>query len=89
MPEKPETPAVHITICMGSSCFSRGNNRNIEAVQNFLKTHPLPPSVRLAGHLCQGHCQSGPNVTINDNLYHGVDPAVVTGLLRHFAPEEK
>ena len=61
----PEAPTTSITICMGSSCFSRGNGRNIEVIQNFLKTQSLPPSVELVGHLCEGQCKSGPNVTIN------------------------
>jgi len=74
---------------MGSSCFSRGNNRNIEALKEFLKTHPLPPAVQLAGHLCEGHCQLGPNVTVNGKLYHSVDPVVITSLIRHFATGEK
>ena len=74
---------------MGSSCFSRGNNRNIEALQEFLKAHPLPPAVQLAGRLCEGHCQLGPNVTVNGKLYHSVDPVVITSLIRHFAIGDK
>jgi NADH:ubiquinone oxidoreductase subunit E len=74
---------------MGSSCFSRGNNRNIEAAQQYCKDHPLPPAVELAGHLCLGHCQSGPNVTVNGKMYHAVDPVVIAGLIRHFATPEK
>ena len=34
-------PLNSITICMGSSCFSRGNNRNIEVIQEHLATQPL------------------------------------------------
>jgi NADH:ubiquinone oxidoreductase subunit E len=83
----PEIPAANITICMGSSCFSRGNSRNIEVVQDFLKTQNLPPSVELNGHLCEGHCKSGPNVTINGKMYHEVDPIVIVGLLNHFVPK--
>jgi NADH:ubiquinone oxidoreductase subunit E len=85
----PEIPAASITICMGSSCFSRGNSRNIEVVQDFLKTQSLPPSVELNGHLCEGHCKSGPNVTINGKMYHEVDPIVIVGLLNHFVPKTK
>jgi NADH:ubiquinone oxidoreductase subunit E len=73
-----------IAICMGSSCFSRGNSRNIEAVHEFLKQQQLPDSIKLTGHLCEGHCQSGPNVTINGKLYHGVDPMVIVALLNQF-----
>jgi len=78
-----------ITICMGSSCFSRGNSRNIEVVQDFLKTQSLPPSVELSGHLCEGHCKSGPNITINGKMYHEVDPIVIIALLNHFLPKPK
>jgi NADH:ubiquinone oxidoreductase subunit E len=84
-----DAPGVRIAICMGSSCFSRGNSRNIEAVLAYLKRHHLPPAVQLAGHLCEGHCQSGPNVTIDGRLYHAVDPVAITGLLRQFVTGEK
>jgi NADH:ubiquinone oxidoreductase subunit E len=83
----PEIPAASITICMGSSCFSRGNNRNIEVAREFLKAQSQPPPVALSGHLCEGHCQSGPNVTINGKMYHGVDPVVLLGLFNHFVPK--
>jgi NADH:ubiquinone oxidoreductase subunit E len=73
-----------ITICMGSSCFSRGNNRNIEVIQEHLKTSKVPPGVELSGHLCQGQCKLGPNVTINGKMYHEVDPIVIIGLLNHY-----
>jgi len=85
----PENAAATITICMGSSCFSRGNNRNIEVVQEFFKTKTLPPSVELNGHLCEGHCKSGPNVMINGKMYHEVDPIVILALLNHFVAEPK
>ena len=85
--DEASPPRASITICMGSSCFSRGNSRNIEVVQDFLKTQNLPPPVELNGHLCEGHCKSGPNVTINGKMYHEVDPIVILGLLNHFAPK--
>ncbi len=74
---------------MGSSCFSRGNNRNIEVIQDFLSTSPLPPGVELTGHLCEGHCKSGPNVTINNKMYREVDPIVIIGLLNHYLAKGK
>ena len=77
-------PLNSITICMGSSCFSRGNNRNIEVIQDYLGTQPLPPGLQLTGHLCEGRCRAGPNVTINGKMYHEVDPIVIIGLLNHY-----
>jgi NADH:ubiquinone oxidoreductase subunit E len=72
---------------MGSSCFSRGNGRNIEVVKDYLKGQSLPPTVELTGHLCEGHCTAGPNVTINGKMYHEVDPIVIIALLNHFTRE--
>jgi len=76
-------PPASITICMGSSCFLRGNNRNIEVIQDFIGSHSLAQRVELAGHLCEGHCKAGPNVTINDKMYHEVDPITIVGLMNH------
>jgi NADH:ubiquinone oxidoreductase subunit E len=77
-------PLEALAICMGSSCFCRGNNRNIEVIQDYLASQPLPAGVELTGHLCEGQCKAGPNVTINTKMYHEVDPIVIIRLLNHF-----
>ena len=69
---------------MGSSCFSRGNNRNIEVLQDHVTAHPLPDGVELTGHLCEGHCKEGPNLTINGKMHHEVDPIAIIALLNHY-----
>jgi len=81
--EQNAPAGMQIRICMGSSCFSRGNSRNIEVIQNFLQKRVLPRGVELAGYLCQEHCKEGPNVEINGKTYHAVDPIIITGLLNH------
>ena len=85
----PENSPTRITICMGSSCFPRGNNRNAEVIQDYLRSHGVPVEVELAGHLCEGQCKSGPNVSINGKLYHQVDPIGIIGLLNHFLETER
>lgn len=72
-----------ITICMGSSCYSRGNRRNIEVIQKFLADEQQEATVQVVGHLCEDHCLQGPNVQIAGTIYHAVDSASVAGLLRH------
>jgi (2Fe-2S) ferredoxin len=67
---------------MGSSCFSRGNNRNIEVIQDLFATHAMIESVQLSGHLCAGQCRVGPNLQINGVDYQGVDPAMIAGLVQ-------
>ncbi len=77
MIEKP----VSVAICMGSSCFSRGNNRNIEILQNCIANCDPKSAVELRGHLCEGMCKQGPNIQIGEKLYHEVDPVMLVGLL--------
>jgi NADH:ubiquinone oxidoreductase subunit E len=71
---------------MGSSCFSRGNNRNIEVIQDYLAQRQRQATVELVGHLCKGQCKSGPNITINGRIHHESDASVLRGVLdQHFA----
>ena len=37
----------------------------------------------MIGHLCEGQCKVGPNITINQKTFHEVDPLVMVGLLNH------
>ena len=75
-------PFAKITICMGSSCFSRGNQENLQLIQEFLADNELTEKVELVGELCQGECSQGPNLHIGDQAYHEVDPATLWDLLR-------
>jgi NADH:ubiquinone oxidoreductase subunit E len=61
-----------ITVCMGSSCFSRGNSLNAELVRNFIKEHHLENKVKVKGCLCRGLCKNGPNIEINGKNYNKV-----------------
>lgn len=75
-------PTLDVVICMGSSCFCRGNNRNIEVLRDVLA--PLPKeSCRLVGHLCQDRCKDGPNIVINGTAYRDIDPVSLVALIRH------
>lgn len=79
---------VKVTICMGSSCFSRGNNQNLEAVRNWLTANDKLATVDLKGCRCGGHCGEGPNVWINDQCHSGVTPETVPALLEAAFAEE-
>lgn len=72
-----------ITICMGSSCFSRGNNRNIEVLRDFIDRAQPKAECKLVGHLCQDLCKDGPNVIINGTAYRNIDPVSLMTLLNH------
>jgi len=72
-----------ITVCMGSSCFSRGNSANAEMIQLFIKENNLQDRVKVVGCLCEGECKSGPNIKINGKLFTDVSPEGLEILLRH------
>jgi NADH:ubiquinone oxidoreductase subunit E len=78
----PDDGVVEIVVCLGSSCFARGNSENLAIINQHLKTHGLNASIRLTGKLCQDQCKQGPNLTIGGEFYHGVTAARLRELLQ-------
>ncbi len=70
-----------ITVCMGSSCFSRGNALIAEVIQRYIDEHNLSESVCVRGCLCDGNCKDGPNIRINGKLFSQVTPENLDQLL--------
>ena len=70
-----------IQICLGSSCFSRGNTENLRVIQEYLTARGLAAQVSTIGHLCEDQCSQGPNLIVNGVLHHAVDAAGVRALL--------
>lgn len=71
-----------ICICMGSSCYARGNNRNLEVIRAYLREHGLDGRVKVSGSLCLGECRRGPNISIDGTLYHGLDRGALLDVLK-------
>ncbi len=63
---------LEITICMGSSCFARGNSDNLEFLENYIKENKLESKIELVGSRCEGKCEDGPNIIINGKEYKQV-----------------
>lgn len=61
-----------IKICMGSSCFSRGNRYTLQVIQKYLKEHGLERDVILKGNHCFGECNAGPSVKVGARMYEQV-----------------
>ena len=68
----PEDSILEIEVCLGSSCFARGNSENLAIINAFIQSHGLKDSVRLTGRLCQDQCKQGPNLTIGGDSQHGI-----------------
>lgn len=73
-----------IVICLGSSCFSRGNNKNLEVIEEYIRSKNLPAKVEITGNLCEDKCTKGPNLKINGTMHHNVDPNSLIRLLNHY-----
>ncbi|GAB1482501.1 hypothetical protein MASR2M78_13170 [Treponema sp.] len=72
-----------IQICMGSSCFSRGNSLNVEFLQRLLaEGTELELMYGISGSLCEGHCKDGPIVVIDGVMHSHVTPSMLQDLLR-------
>jgi len=82
------TSALEIIICMGSSCFSRGNNRNIAIIERMLGKAVARNVCKLEGHLCQNSCTRGPNISINGKVHNEVDPVTLMALLAPYAGDD-
>ena len=75
-----------IVICMGSSCFARGNKKNLLMIEQYLADHGLTDTVLLTGSRCEDRCTTGPNLRIDGQLYGEVTPERLLELLsRHLS----
>jgi NADH:ubiquinone oxidoreductase subunit E len=78
----PEDGPVEIVVCLGSSCFARGNSENLAIINEHVQSRGLDASVCLTGRLCQDQCNLGPNLTIGGESHHSVTAAKLRELLQ-------
>ena len=80
---------VSVTICMGSSCFARGNSKNLQIIQNFIEKNHLDAEIQLTGLRCCNNCSKGPNITIDDTEYNNIDNGTLLDILeKHYKIKE-
>jgi len=70
-----------ITVCMGSSCFGKGNSSNAEYITRFIEEHNLQNRVEVSGCLCGNACAMGPNIKINGKLISGISEQTVADII--------
>ena len=70
-----------ISICLGSSCFARGNNANIAVVKQFLADRGLEAEVTFTGQLCENMYNRGPIICIDDQVYEEVNLSLLHKIL--------
>lgn len=78
---------ITVELCMGSSCFARGNSRTLALLENYISENNLQDRVDLIGHLCLGACAIGPNIKIGEVTHSGISSECVIDLLREALEE--
>jgi NADH:ubiquinone oxidoreductase subunit E len=72
---------VEMQVCMGSSCFSRGNRDVVNYIRDYLKKNHLEDKIVFKGARCMNLCSNGPNLRINDRIIEGVTLAKIDAIL--------
>lgn len=71
-----------ITVCMGSSCFARGNQENLDFLEEYISKNKLDAIIELSGSRCESKCATGPNILIDDKFFTEVTPEKIQDLLK-------
>ena len=78
-------PKHNIKVCMGSSCFARGNMENLQFLEKYIADNNLDAELELVGALCTEKCSSGPNIFIDDVLYSEINQEKIEEILNSFS----
>ena len=72
---------IEIRVCMGSACFAKGNQENLEYIKQFIDENGLDAEIKIVGSLCENKCSIGPRIYINDVEHTQVNKGVLINLL--------
>ncbi|HCT95084.1 MAG: NADH dehydrogenase [Bacteroidetes bacterium GWE2_39_28] len=72
----------NIKICLGSSCFSRGNSANVKVIKQFILDNALDAKITFTGRLCENMCSRGPVIVIDDKVYENVNLSRLCKILK-------
>lgn len=61
-----------LVLCLGSSCFARGNSENLEYLEDWIQREKPDAELSFSGCLCTGNCKDGPVLQVNDTLYRRI-----------------
>ena len=74
---------IEMQICLGSSCFSRGNKDVVAFIKEYLRKNHLDDKVIFKGARCMGLCSNGPNLRINEKIIEGITLSGVEQILEN------
>ena len=74
---------IEMQICLGSSCFSRGNREVVMFIKEYLRKNHLEDRIVFKGARCMGLCSNGPNLKINEKTIEGVTMSRIEDILEN------
>ena len=70
-----------VLICLGSSCFARGNKHLVQEIRQYLDEHKLGHRVDFKGKHCFSNCENGPAIQIDDKRFDHISKDNIRGIL--------
>lgn len=64
---------IEIEMCLGSSCYARGNSAALEQLEELIQEKSWEDSIELRGHLCMGKCADGPVMRMDGETFRTPD----------------
>lgn len=70
-----------IKVCMGSACFAKGNQENLEYIKEYIAENNLEADISIVGALCENKCEIGPRILVNEKEYTDVTKEQIKEIL--------
>jgi NADH:ubiquinone oxidoreductase subunit E len=70
-----------IVLCLGSSCFARGNQEIISNVKKYIDRKNISDRVEFKGDHCISQCSEGPNMYVGDKLFQKISADNIADIL--------
>jgi NADH:ubiquinone oxidoreductase subunit E len=78
------TKKTKLILCLGSSCYSRGNQHVLEVIKEYLKENNLKDRVDFRGQLCSGNCSNGPIMRLDEERFEQIDEQKAIKILENY-----
>lgn len=72
---------VDLVLCLGSSCFSRGNKKAVQIINAFLDENMIRDRVHFHGAHCCGNCAQGAVLRVGDKVFEKIDQETIEDIL--------
>ena len=71
-----------IKVCMGSACFAKGNQDNLECIKEYIEDNNIDGNIAMVGALCENKCEHGPRIIIDNKEYTNVSREKLEEILK-------